>query len=318
MRCLEKLPEDRFASMDEVLGALAGLGMYAPQRAEVGGKPRRATEDDRRLRRSPGGASYDSAGGQKDDTGEDMPGWQRDRIRRRARRARSKRRYLIGGAVGVVVVIAVIVTVVMLAVSGGKAPDVMGLTLDQARAAAADADMQVEVTAQIPSFESPGIVLEQTPDKGIKSDNGVLQLTMSREPTQVAVTEMKAYDPEGDQEENDDQIASLTDGKESTSWSTELYRTEAFGNLKEGVGLQFTLDAPATIIEIVTTVDGWKGELRQDTTSGSQAKVTDLDGKSKIITLREPISSGRIWFTTLTELSDSRFGVEISEIRFYK
>ena len=61
MRCLEKLPEDRFVSMDEVLGALAGLGLYAPQRAEVGGKPRRGAEDDRRLRHSPGGASYDSA-----------------------------------------------------------------------------------------------------------------------------------------------------------------------------------------------------------------------------------------------------------------
>ena len=32
MRCLEKLPEDRFASMDELLGALVGLGLYAPQR----------------------------------------------------------------------------------------------------------------------------------------------------------------------------------------------------------------------------------------------------------------------------------------------
>jgi len=33
MRCLEKLPEDRFASMDELLGALVGLGLYVPQRA---------------------------------------------------------------------------------------------------------------------------------------------------------------------------------------------------------------------------------------------------------------------------------------------
>ena len=29
MRCLEKLPEDRFVSMDEVLGALSGLGLYS-------------------------------------------------------------------------------------------------------------------------------------------------------------------------------------------------------------------------------------------------------------------------------------------------
>ena len=41
MRCLEKLPEDRFVSMDELLGALYGLGLYTMQRSEVGGKQRR-------------------------------------------------------------------------------------------------------------------------------------------------------------------------------------------------------------------------------------------------------------------------------------
>ena len=34
MRCLEKMPEDRFSSMGtEPLGALGGLGLYAPERA---------------------------------------------------------------------------------------------------------------------------------------------------------------------------------------------------------------------------------------------------------------------------------------------
>ncbi len=42
MRCLEKLPEDRFVSMDELLGALAGVGLYALPRADIGGKPRKA------------------------------------------------------------------------------------------------------------------------------------------------------------------------------------------------------------------------------------------------------------------------------------
>jgi hypothetical protein len=195
---------------------------------------------------------------------------------------------------------------------------VEGLTLDQARQAAADVGMQVEVTAQIPSFESSGIVLEQTPDAGIKSDANVLQLTVSREPTPVAVTEIKSYDPEGDQTENDDTLNDLIDDKESTSWSTELYKSAAFGNLKDGVGLEFTLETPATIMEIVSTVDGWNGELLQDTTSGSAAKIMDLDGTNKIITLREPISAGRLWFTKLIELSDGRFGVELSELRFYK
>ncbi len=44
----------------------------------------------------------------------------------------------------------------------------------------------------------------------------------------------------------------------------------------------------------------------------------DLDGTSKIITLREAISAGRLWFTKLVEFSDGRYGVELSELRFYK
>ena len=98
MRCLEKLPEDRFVSMDELLGALAGLGLYALPRAEMGGKHRRGADDDRKTRVSPGGTSYDSASRRGDDT-EDIPGWQRDRLRRRARKTRSRHRYAIGGAI---------------------------------------------------------------------------------------------------------------------------------------------------------------------------------------------------------------------------
>jgi len=138
-------------------------------------------------------------------------------------------------------------------------------------------------------------------------------------PAPVTVTEMKDYDPEGDQTENPDSLPNLTDGKESTSWSTELYKSAAFGNLKDGVGLAFTLDEPATIIEIVSAVEGWEGELRQDVSSGSEASIAKLEGKStQIITLREPLSSGRIWFTKLTEITDGRYGVELSEIRFFR
>ncbi len=310
MRCLEKLPEDRFVSMDELIGALAGVGLYSL---------RRGTDDDRKMRSSPGGASHDSASKHGDDTG-DMPSWQRDRLRHRARRARERRRWMIGGAIAAAVLVAVIVIVLVLTLSGNGAPSVVGLTLDQARQLAADAGMQVEVTAQIPSFDKPaGTVLEQAPDPGVSSDDDVLLLTVTREPTPVAVTTMKDYDPEGDQTEHPKQLPNLTDGKESTSWSTELYKSASFGNLKSGVGLEFTLAEPATIIEIVSTVDGWKGELRSDGSSGSEASIATLNGTAnQIITLREPLGAGRIWFTKLTEITNGRWGVELSEIRFYK
>ena len=112
---------------------------------------------------------------------------------------------MIGGAIAAAVLIAVIVIVLALTLSANGAPDVVGLSLDQARQLAADAGMQVEVTAQIPSFDkAAGTVLEQAPDPGIESDDDVLRLTVTREPTPVTVTEIKDYDPEGDQTENPD------------------------------------------------------------------------------------------------------------------
>ena len=163
-------------------------------------------------------------------------------------------------------------------------------------------------------------MLEQSPDKGLKSDDGVLQLTVTRKPTPVTVTEIKVYDPApGDGTENDAQLPNLIDGKASTTWVTELYKSAAFGNRKDGVGLDFTLSEPATIMEIKSTVDGWAGELRQDTSSGSEATIAKLDGAtSQILPLLQPISAGRIWLTKLVELSYGKYGVELSEIQFYK
>jgi eukaryotic-like serine/threonine-protein kinase len=320
MRCLEKLPEDRFVSMDELLGALIGIGLYALPRAEVGGKQRRGADDDRRSRHSPGGASYDS-GSRTSEDGAEVPGWQRDRQRHEARRRRDRRRWIIIGVSAAVVLIAVIATVLALTLSNNTAPNVVGLSIDEARQLAAEQGMEVEVTAQVPSFDqTAGTVLEQAPDPGIASDDGVLRLTVSRAPTPVTVTDLKVYDPSpGDGKENDAELPNLIDGKDSTSWTTELYKSAAFGNLKDGVGVEFTLSEPATIMEIVSAVEGWKGELRQSTSSGSQASIATLDGQTdQIITLREPLSSGLLWFTHLTEITNGRYGVELSEIRFYK
>lgn len=74
------------------------------------------------------------------------------------------------------------------------------------------------------------------------------------------------------------------------------------------------------MIRIDSPVEGWKGELLKDTSSDTTARLATFEGKeTQIITLRDPIDGGRIWFTLLTKLTDSnRYGVEISEIYFYK
>jgi hypothetical protein len=320
MRCLEKLPEDRFASMDELLGALVGLDLYAPLRvAEVSPQKRlhrRAAEDAHRSRYSPAGTPFDS-GSRRAEEGGDVA-WERDRVRALTRKRRASRRWKIWGVVVAAIVVAVAVP--LLALSGGGAPAVVGLTLDEAQKLAGDAGMKVEIAHQIPSFDKPaGTVLEQVPAPEGKSKDDVLRLTVTSQPTLVKVTEIVVVDPPpGDYKENSAKLPNLIDGKESTSWTTELYRSSTFGNLKTGVGLDFTLEEAASIVEIVSPVEGWKGELLQNISSGPPAKLATLNGAStQIIPLREPLTTVRIWFTQLAQLTDGRWGVELSEIRFY-
>jgi hypothetical protein len=218
------------------------------------------------------------------------------------------------------VIVVVVVVVLLLTLTGGGAPSVVGLTVDEAKTLATQAGMKVEVTDMVPSFDKQaGIVLQQVPAPKGKADDDVLRLTVTKEPTPVTVAKIKDYDPEGDNTENPGKLPNLIDGKDSTVWSTELYRSSTFGGLKSGVGLNFTLEEAATIVKIVSSVDGWKGQLLQTLSSGGTAVLASLDGEAtQTITLRQPLTSGRIWFTQLTKLTGSRWGVELSEIRFYK
>ncbi|OFW57427.1 MAG: hypothetical protein A2133_06515 [Actinobacteria bacterium RBG_16_64_13] len=244
---------------------------------------------------------------------------EREQARESVRKRRGRRRLRILASLGAVAIVAVVI-VSLLTLTGGGAPSVVGLTVDQAKTLAAEAGMEVSIAALLPTFnQQAGIVREQDPAPGGKADDDVLRLTVTREPSPVVVSEVKDYDPEGDDTENPGKLGSLVDGNEATVWSTELYRSSAFGDLKAGVGLNFTLEEGATIVEIISSVEGWKGQLLQPISSGSTAKVATLDGQStQIIALGEPLTAGRIWLTELAQLTDDRWGVELSEIRFYK
>jgi hypothetical protein len=323
LRCLEKLPDDRFSSMDELLGALVGLGIYAPQRAAEVSAPhkrslRRSAYDDRVARYSSSGASPGTDAGA--DEGIEGAQFARAHARELVRKRRTNKRWKLLGGLGAVAAV-VVAIVLLLALTGGGAPDVLGLTLDEAKALGERAGMTVEVTGQIPSFDmEAGIVRDQDPAPEAESEDDVLRLTVTKEPTPVGVSDLQDVDPEGDAVENRDLLPKLIDDDEGTAWTTELYRSSTFGNLdKKGVGLDFTLEEEATIIEIVSSVEGWRGELRQTTSSGGTAKLASLNGNlTQIITLGQPISSGRLWFTELTKLTAERWGVGLSEIRFWR
>jgi hypothetical protein len=324
MRCLAKDADDRFSSMDQLLGALVGLGLYAPQRTAEVSNPnrrshRRGAPEERPTRRAAAGAAASNTGEHEHD-GDRR--WVREHARLTAKKQRARRRLnILGGLAAVAVVVLVIVLVVTQTGSTG-APLVKDRTLAEATTLAKEAGMTVEVTEKVPTFDKEAdIVLSQDPIEGGQADGNVLRVTVSRDPVPVTVSNIAIFDPPpGDNTENDDKVPNLIDGKESTSWTTELYKTASFSGIKTGVGLKFTLAEEATIIQIISPVEGWKGQLLDSTSTNSGAKLADLEGKSsQIIVLRQSISQGEFWFTELTKLTDSeRYGVEISEIKFFK
>ena len=148
------------------------------------------------------------------------------------------------------------------------------------------------MTSQVPSFdEEAGTVLEQDPAPDQSSDDDILRLTVAREPTPVAVVRDQGLRSRGRQRGESRPAAQPHRRQETTRWTTELYRSAAFGeHRQDGVGLEFTLEGDATIMEIISTVEGWKGELLQKVSSGPAARLATLDGNTtQIITLREPL-----------------------------
>ena len=112
----------------------------------------------------------------------------------------------------------------------------------------------------------------------------------------------------GDQLVNDATIGNLIDKNLETSWSTEAYKSPSIAGAiypnKTGVGFNFSLAEEATLIRLSYTLTGWAGQLQVRTTDGTYVSVAPL-GEGPDVYLSQPISAGRVWFTTLAPLPDS-------------
>ncbi|MCJ7795943.1 MAG: hypothetical protein MUQ56_04135, partial [Thermoleophilia bacterium] len=148
----------------------------------------------------------------------------------------------------------------------------------------------------------------------------ILRLVVSRKPVAVKVASLSDVDPQGDQHEQPGLLPQLIDGDNATGWATESYGTASFGGLgKTGVGVDFKLDSPATLLQVTSPQKGWGAEVQVPGPDGALVTVAKLDGlTTQTVELGQAVKSGRIWITRLAPSADGPNDAQIAELRFFR
>jgi hypothetical protein len=159
-------------------------------------------------------------------------------------------------------------------------------------------------TLPVPTASAPG--------------TGVLR-TVWTAPPRIA-----SFDPEGDGEENPNEVGLAVDNDPSTSWTTVTYRGSShLGGLKPGVGLLLDLRKPTTVrvAELALTAPGSAVELR----AGNQLPHTEADlpvvssapdaGSQVRWQLPQPTTARYwlVWFTNLPK-ADGGYRIGVTEV----
>jgi serine/threonine-protein kinase len=144
----------------------------------------------------------------------------------------------------------------------------------------------------------------------------------------VAISEVIAYDPQGDdQVENDDQAPLAIDDDPSTGWKTTKYYGPRLGELKDGVGLIVVLDGEQEIGSVVveSPVEGWSAQIflaneQPQFQNGWGAAVAEVEGATAGETTFEfdPDEKGAV-LVWITDQGDGVDGageqMQINEVR---
>jgi hypothetical protein len=123
----------------------------------------------------------------------------------------------------------------------------------------------------------------------------------------VTLRGVTAYDPDGTGPpgENNAAAPKATDGNQATFWSTEIYRSPAFGNLKPGVGL--VLDAGRSVklrsVTVTTDTPGYTAKiLAGDSESGPFADDSSSETIGVSTTFALNGATARYYVVWITEL----------------
>ncbi len=142
----------------------------------------------------------------------------------------------------------------------------------------------------------------------------------------LALTSVTSFDPPpGDGSEQESTVPLSHDGDPATAWTTDTYRSAAFGNLKRGVGLKVDFGQPEKVsaVRLAFGAPGTSVELRAGDTDGSTIDsytvVAQTVGAPDNVELKPTDEAAhRYWVVWLTQLpqTDRGFRGEINEMVF--
>ena len=172
-----------------------------------------------------------------------------------------------------------------------------------------------------------GLLLRET---AVRSDGTTSSTTEVPAAPAAAITPLtaSAFDPYGDQGENDSLAPDAVDGDATTAWNTEGYDQQTFGT-KSGVGLAVELGGPHDVarVQIDGSTNGWGGEIFVVDDSVPIDEF-DPDTATPVATLEDvrtpldvqitPSTGSRIviWITDLGDAPEGeRHRVEFGEVR---
>jgi hypothetical protein len=138
----------------------------------------------------------------------------------------------------------------------------------------------------------------------------------------IAILSATGFDPQGDHVENNSQAARVYDGDPATSWTSELYATAQFGNLKKGVGLLLDLGQPTSIHQV--TIDLAHGPVDVTVYAATTPSLAGaaVIGTATAATGRVQVKAATpmpesefiiVWFSSLAP-EGGKFGASVSEI----
>jgi hypothetical protein len=138
----------------------------------------------------------------------------------------------------------------------------------------------------------------------------------------IAILSATGFDPQGDQRENNSQAAKVYDGNPATTWTSELYATPQFGNLKKGVGLILDLGQPTSVHKVTIDLANGPLDVTVYAATGPNLQGATVIGTAGAATGRVELKASKVmpesqfiivWFTALAP-DGGQFGASISEI----